>query len=215
MCIHNLGIMKGGSRGYWFVLTSESLSWFKDEEENEKKYMLSLDSLKLKDLESGFMGKRRNTFALFNPEGHNVYKVKNRLLHLVIVFVKINLPTFLSKFGYRTTSHWVYLVKIKTRLTLGKLHFSEQACIRRSSPRQLWAVMMCHPRQNKCHHWQWILSWSDRWRQFEVWWIAICESWQRRRGIWCPSQSCSWSLNTLRILSMGSSLPISMLLEIR
>ena len=24
--------MKGGSRDYWFVLTSESLSWFKDEE---------------------------------------------------------------------------------------------------------------------------------------------------------------------------------------
>lgn len=32
MCIHNLGIMKGGSRDYWFVLTSESISWFKDEE---------------------------------------------------------------------------------------------------------------------------------------------------------------------------------------
>ena len=32
MSIHNLGIMKGGSRDYWFVLTSESLSWFKDEE---------------------------------------------------------------------------------------------------------------------------------------------------------------------------------------
>ena len=32
MAIHNLGIMKGGSRDYWFVLSSESLSWFKDEE---------------------------------------------------------------------------------------------------------------------------------------------------------------------------------------
>ena len=32
MAIHNLGIMKGGSRDYWFVLTSESLSWYKDEE---------------------------------------------------------------------------------------------------------------------------------------------------------------------------------------
>ncbi len=48
MCIHNLGIMKGGSRDYWFVLTSESLSWFKDEEEKDKKYMLSLDGLKIK-----------------------------------------------------------------------------------------------------------------------------------------------------------------------
>jgi len=26
--------MKGGSRDYWFVLTSESISWFKDEEVN-------------------------------------------------------------------------------------------------------------------------------------------------------------------------------------
>merc|ERR1719411_847592 len=47
MAIHNLGIMKGGSRDYWFVLTSESLSWFKDEEEKDKKFMLPLDQLKL------------------------------------------------------------------------------------------------------------------------------------------------------------------------
>ncbi|CAH0385813.1 unnamed protein product [Bemisia tabaci] len=73
MCIHNLGIMKGGSRDYWFVLTSENISWFKDEEEREKKYMLPLDGLKLRDVEQGFMS-RRHTFALFNPEGRNVYK---------------------------------------------------------------------------------------------------------------------------------------------
>jgi dynamin GTPase len=76
MCIHNLGIMKGGSKDYWFVLTSESLSWFKDEEERDKKYMLPLDGLKIRDIESGFMS-RRHTFALFNPEGRNVYKVHN------------------------------------------------------------------------------------------------------------------------------------------
>ncbi|XP_065089143.1 dynamin isoform X3 [Ochlerotatus camptorhynchus] len=73
MCIQNLGIMKGGSRPYWFVLTSESISWFKDEDEKEKKYMLPLDGLKLRDIEQGFMS-RRHTFALFNPEGRNVYK---------------------------------------------------------------------------------------------------------------------------------------------
>merc|ERR1711962_1662142 len=73
MAIHNLGIMKGGSRDYWFVLTSESLSWFKDEEEKDKKYMLSLDGLKLRDLESGFMT-RRHMFAIYNPEGRNVFK---------------------------------------------------------------------------------------------------------------------------------------------
>ncbi|XP_014250967.1 dynamin isoform X3 [Cimex lectularius] len=73
MCIHNLGIMKGGSRDYWFVLTSENISWFKDEEEREKKYMLPLDGLKLKDIEQGFMS-RRHMFSLFNPDGRNVYK---------------------------------------------------------------------------------------------------------------------------------------------
>lgn len=73
MCINNLGLMKGSSRPYWFVLTSESISWFKDEDEKEKKFMLPLDGLKLRDIEQGFMS-RRHTFALFNPEGRNIYK---------------------------------------------------------------------------------------------------------------------------------------------
>lgn len=30
----NISIMKGGSKLYWFVLTAEALSWFKDEEVN-------------------------------------------------------------------------------------------------------------------------------------------------------------------------------------
>ncbi|XP_037935604.1 dynamin isoform X2 [Teleopsis dalmanni] len=75
MVIQNLGIMKGGSRPYWFVLTSESISWFKDEDEKEKKFMLPLDGLKLRDIEQGFMSmSRRVTFALFSPDGRNVYK---------------------------------------------------------------------------------------------------------------------------------------------
>ncbi|KAF8795944.1 Dynamin like protein [Argiope bruennichi] len=73
MCIHNLGIMKGGSRDYWFVLTSELLTWYKDEEEKDRKYMLPLDGLKIKDIEAGFMS-RRHTFALFNPDQRNVFK---------------------------------------------------------------------------------------------------------------------------------------------
>merc|ERR1712038_1791911 len=73
MSIHNVGLMKGGSRDYWFVLSSESLSWYKDEEERDKKFMLPLDSLKLRDLEAGFMS-RRHMFAIYNPEGRNVCK---------------------------------------------------------------------------------------------------------------------------------------------
>lgn len=68
----------GGSRPYWFVLTSESISWYKDEDEKEKKFMLPLDGLKLRDIEQGFMSmSRRVTFALFSPDGRNVYKVSN------------------------------------------------------------------------------------------------------------------------------------------
>jgi len=73
MAIHNLGIMKGGSRDYWFVLTSESLAWFKDEEEKDKKFMLPLDQLKLRDIESTFMS-RRHMFQLYSSEGRNVFK---------------------------------------------------------------------------------------------------------------------------------------------
>jgi len=73
MSIHNLGIMKGGARDYWFVLTSESVSWFKDDEERDKKFMLPLDGLRLRDVESGFMS-RRYMFAVYNPENRNVYK---------------------------------------------------------------------------------------------------------------------------------------------
>ncbi|XP_018610107.1 dynamin-2 isoform X1 [Scleropages formosus] len=69
----NISIMKGGSKEYWFVLTAESLSWYKDEEEKEKKYMLPLDNLKLRDVEKGFMSSK-HVFGIFNTEQRNVYK---------------------------------------------------------------------------------------------------------------------------------------------
>ncbi|XP_073693919.1 dynamin-2 isoform X5 [Garra rufa] len=69
----NISIMKGGSKDYWFVLTAESLSWYKDEEEKEKKYMLPLDNLKLRDVEKGFMS-TKHIFGIFNTEQRNVYK---------------------------------------------------------------------------------------------------------------------------------------------
>ncbi|XP_052408666.1 dynamin-3 isoform X3 [Carassius gibelio] len=69
----NISIMKGGSKEYWFILTAESLSWYKDEEEKEKKYMLPLDNLKLRDVEKGFMS-TKHIFGVFNTEQRNVYK---------------------------------------------------------------------------------------------------------------------------------------------
>ncbi|XP_077118111.1 dynamin-2 isoform X2 [Ranitomeya variabilis] len=73
LTINNISIMKGGSKEYWFVLTAESLSWYKDEEEKEKKYMLPLDNLKIRDVEKGFMS-NKHIFAIFNTEQRNVYK---------------------------------------------------------------------------------------------------------------------------------------------
>ncbi|XP_033829148.1 dynamin-1-like [Periophthalmus magnuspinnatus] len=73
LTINNISIMKGGAKDYWFVLTAEALSWYKDDEEKEKKYMLPVDNLKLKDIEKSFMSSK-HVFALFNTEHRNVYK---------------------------------------------------------------------------------------------------------------------------------------------
>ncbi|XP_033951884.1 dynamin-1a isoform X10 [Pseudochaenichthys georgianus] len=73
LTINNIGIMKGGAKEYWFVLTAESMSWYKDDEEKEKKYMLQVDNLKLREVEKGFMSSK-HIFALFNTEQRNVYK---------------------------------------------------------------------------------------------------------------------------------------------
>ncbi|XP_041446489.1 dynamin-3 [Xenopus laevis] len=73
LTISNISIMKGGAKDYWFILTAESLSWYKDDEEKEKKYMLPLDNLKVRDVEKGFMSSK-HIFALFNTEQRNVYK---------------------------------------------------------------------------------------------------------------------------------------------
>ncbi|CAI4226324.1 unnamed protein product [Auanema sp. JU1783] len=72
LSINNISFMKG-SKECWFVLMNDSLSWYKDDEEKEKKYMLPLDGIKLRDLESGFMS-RQHKFALFYPDGKNIYK---------------------------------------------------------------------------------------------------------------------------------------------
>ncbi|KAL1022485.1 hypothetical protein UPYG_G00028350 [Umbra pygmaea] len=73
LTISNISIIKGGPKEYWFILTAESLSWFKDDEEKEKKYMLPLENLKLRDVEKSFMSSKYG-YAIFNTEQRNVYK---------------------------------------------------------------------------------------------------------------------------------------------
>ncbi|KAI5104682.1 dynamin-2, partial [Silurus meridionalis] len=62
------------------VITDDSLSDVSLEEEKEKKYMLPLDNLKVRDVEKGFMSSK-HMFAIFNTEQRNVFK-DNRFLEL-------------------------------------------------------------------------------------------------------------------------------------
>ncbi|XP_076873359.1 dynamin 3a isoform X3 [Brachyhypopomus gauderio] len=73
LTISNISLMKGGAKEFWFLLTAESLSWFKDDEEKERKYMLPLDNLKVRDVEKTFMSSKHG-FSVFNTEQRNVYK---------------------------------------------------------------------------------------------------------------------------------------------
>jgi replication fork clamp-binding protein CrfC len=67
------GVKLFNAKDYFFVLSTDNLSWFTDSDEKEKKYMLPLENLKIRDVEGGFMAKRPQ-FAIFNTDSKNVYK---------------------------------------------------------------------------------------------------------------------------------------------
>ncbi|XP_062395934.1 dynamin-2-like [Sardina pilchardus] len=73
LIINNIGLMKGGPKDYWFILTAESLSWYRDNEEKDRKCRLPLVNLRIKDVEKSFISSK-HTFAIFNTEHRNVYK---------------------------------------------------------------------------------------------------------------------------------------------
>ncbi|KXJ10943.1 dynamin-1 [Exaiptasia diaphana] len=81
LSVAQAGFMKGvgmGSKEYWFVLTAESLAWYRDETEQEAKYQLRLDGVRLRDVEAGFISKKV-AFALFNPDTKNLFKDHKQL----------------------------------------------------------------------------------------------------------------------------------------
>lgn len=86
-------------------------------QEKEKKYMLSLDGLKVRDIESSFMS-RRVQFALFS--------VNNRLHVCLSIFICASKSAcvFLKKIGMSnwSDSHAWTLVKLISVLTVVKLH---------------------------------------------------------------------------------------------
>eukprot|EP01137_Pigoraptor_chileana_P026402 Opistho-2@7602 len=65
-----------GSKEYWFTLTAECLTWFKDDTEREQKYVLKLDSLKIREVKSGgfSLGAKKFGFELFNPDQRYIFK---------------------------------------------------------------------------------------------------------------------------------------------
>lgn len=75
-----VSLLKGSSREFWFVLTSESLSWYRDAEEKEQKYSLRLEDMKLRDVETGrFSIGKKFVIALYYTTGRNVYKDQDQL----------------------------------------------------------------------------------------------------------------------------------------
>lgn len=131
MCIHNLGIMKGGSRDYWFVLTSENIQWFKDEEEREKKYMLPLDGLKLRDIEQVCYSTIPRVFLFFKKHFHRDSCRGDTCL-----------PFSTPKAGTcsRITSNWSWVARPRRMLTAGRLRSCVLASIRKRQRRRPTAM---------------------------------------------------------------------------
>lgn len=77
MFIHNQSFIRG-AKDFWFVLSSENLAWFKDDTEKEIHYILPLNGVKVRDLESKFISRRHN-FGLFYTNGRNIYKDNKQL----------------------------------------------------------------------------------------------------------------------------------------
>nr|CAB3239213.1 dynamin-1 [Phallusia mammillata] len=73
LTMHNLSFIRGGSKEFWFTLSAETLQWYKDDEEKDKKFVLALDNIRMRELEKGFMSSKYG-FALFSTESRNVYK---------------------------------------------------------------------------------------------------------------------------------------------
>eukprot|EP01134_Creolimax_fragrantissima_P002300 CFRG2300T1 len=70
----------GSAKEYWFVLSSESLAWYKDEQEREQKYLLKLEGLKVRDAVGGLFGGKKNAFELFNPQQKFLFKDSKTLI---------------------------------------------------------------------------------------------------------------------------------------
>ena len=66
------------AKEFWFTLTSDTLTWYKDDEEKEVKYQLPLDGVRVVEAEDTGMFKRKFTFCLVHPMKKAIFKVRHR-----------------------------------------------------------------------------------------------------------------------------------------
>eukprot|EP00126_Sphaerothecum_destruens_P011271 Sdes_comp20885_c1_seq1m17941 len=77
--------MLGSSKEFWFVLTAESFSWYKDEREKEQKQLIRLEGCLVRDLEKGgIFSAKKTPIELFNPNQKYLFK-EHKSLELVCV----------------------------------------------------------------------------------------------------------------------------------
>lgn len=62
----NMGMLQDDGENFWFVLTTESLSLYKDESEKDKEHMVPLDQLNINDIETLVI--KRPSFILLSSE---------------------------------------------------------------------------------------------------------------------------------------------------
>ncbi|XP_065197037.1 dynamin-1-like [Sycon ciliatum] len=74
LIINNVGVIK--SKEYWFKLSSETLTWYRDETEDDQKYMIRLENVRFREIqETGhFSFTSKHTVVLYNTENKNIFK---------------------------------------------------------------------------------------------------------------------------------------------
>ena len=66
---------KGGSKEFWFVLTAESLSWFKDDQEKDNKYTIVLSpEMRQRPVEKKSVFGAHFIFQIFHCDNKNIFK---------------------------------------------------------------------------------------------------------------------------------------------
>lgn len=83
LTLHNISFMKGGSKDFWFVLTAENLSWFKDEEVSRNEFPLFWA---LRDVEYSL------TWWCLSTQSQNTYDVHTSNYFIFIGMLVISNP---------------------------------------------------------------------------------------------------------------------------